>query len=275
MDLYIRIQKSPRYFQSIAGIDLKLFGKITEKMKPVWRSAILKQKDKTGRPYGLKNLETHLLCLLIYYRTYTTQVFLGILFDVDAATICRAIKRIEPLLAKVMTIKKARKLTEKELHTIILDCTEQAIRKPRKNQARYYSGKKKRHTIKTELQILSNGRIINVSKPHAGSVHDYRVRKKSDPLPVCSRVIVDSGYQGLQHVHDKADIVQRRRRGSPLTNLQKEKNRQLSKERIPVEHKIREMKIFRIFKEKFRNPLHTYNIKSHIIGSIVNIKNGF
>ena len=37
-------------------------------------------KKVSGRRYGLGSLEGHVLCLLIYYRTYLTQEFLGFLF---------------------------------------------------------------------------------------------------------------------------------------------------------------------------------------------------
>ncbi len=45
-------------------------------------------------------------------------------------------------------------------------------------QKKYYSGKKKRHTIKTELQITSKGKIVNISKSVPGSMHDFKLRKK-------------------------------------------------------------------------------------------------
>ncbi len=35
--------------------------------------------------------------MLIYYRCYITQEFLGFFYDVDKSAICRAIQRIEKL----------------------------------------------------------------------------------------------------------------------------------------------------------------------------------
>ena len=46
------------------------------------------------------DLREHLLLLLIYYRTYTTHLFLAQIFKVDEATICRAIKRFERFFIK-------------------------------------------------------------------------------------------------------------------------------------------------------------------------------
>ena len=97
-------------------------------------------------------------------------------------------------------------MSEEELETLIIDATEQEITRPQKGQKKYYSGKKKRHTIKTELQITIKGRIVNLSKSVPGSMHDFKLRKKSDHIPRSSRALADSGYQGLQHIHKKAKI---------------------------------------------------------------------
>ena len=59
-----------------------------------------RRKRVAGRPYGIGDLREHLLLLLMYYRTYTTHLFLAQMFKVDEATICRAIKRIERFFVK-------------------------------------------------------------------------------------------------------------------------------------------------------------------------------
>lgn len=41
--------------------------------------------------------------------------------------------------------------------TIIVDVTKQAIQRHEKDQKRYYSGKKKRHTLKTKIQASLDG----------------------------------------------------------------------------------------------------------------------
>ena len=66
------------------------------KLKRAWGAA-QKRKRVAGRPYGIGDLREHLLLLLMYYRTYTTHLFLAQIFKVDETTICRAIKWIAPL----------------------------------------------------------------------------------------------------------------------------------------------------------------------------------
>ena len=121
-----------------------------------WLSKVVSAKQIEGRPYGVVDLENHILVLLIYYRCYITQEFIGMLYGTADSSICRTIQRIEPILASVVAIKKDRTLSKKELETIIMDCTEQPIERPIRKQKKYYSGKKKRHTMKTQVQISEN-----------------------------------------------------------------------------------------------------------------------
>ena len=121
----------------------------------------------------------------IYYRTYATYLVLSQLFQVDEATICRAIRRISPLAQRLLQIKPERLLQSNELKLMIVDATEQRIERP-KNQRDYYSGKKHAHTIKTEIVTDPSGKILRVSKPYEGRVHDFEIRKREGNR-TCSR----------------------------------------------------------------------------------------
>ena len=94
-----------KYLRRITGVKHEKFEKCVSKLKPAWQAA-QRRKVVAGRPYGIGDLREHLLLLLlIYYRTYTTHLFLAQIFKVDEATICRAIKRIVPLAERVLKIK--------------------------------------------------------------------------------------------------------------------------------------------------------------------------
>src|SRR6185369_10670608 len=101
----------------------------------------------------LPTIENKILCALICYRTYVTHVFLGYLFNLHNANICRLIKKMEPLLAKKVTITKDTSLTSQEVLKLLADVTEQPTQRPVKKQKKSYSGKKRRHTIKTEIIV--------------------------------------------------------------------------------------------------------------------------
>ena len=275
MNLYIKISKRPRVFQSIIGVTIAQFANLKKKLKRHWKKLTKKKHKQTGRPFAL-NLENHLFCTLAYYRTYITQFLLGFGFGVDAATICRSIKRIEPLLAKVTKLKKAKKRAKsKELDVIILDVTEQKIQRPQEDQQDFYSGKKKMHTHKTEVQVTEKGKIIKVSPPEPGSTHDLALRRKLEPLPPDCHVLADSGYQGLQKDHPNISLPKRKRRNKKHTEEEKAHNKELSQKRIIVENVIGRLKTFGILHQVFRNPLDTYATKMGIIVGLTNMKSGF
>ena len=106
-------------------------------------------------------------------------------------------------------------------------------------------------------------------------MHDFKLRKKSDHIPRSSRVLADSGYQGLQHIHKKAKIPIKKPKNKELDILSKRYNKILSKKRVYVEHKICELKRFNILGQKYRNNKKKYGIKMNIISGFVNMKNGF
>jgi putative transposase len=49
-------------------------------------------------------------------------------------------------------------------------------------------------------------------------------------------VIADSGYQGLQKIHEKTLIPIKKSKNKPLNTKEKDFNKLISKIRVPVEH---------------------------------------
>jgi hypothetical protein len=164
---YQRLVQDPNTFKRIRGVSQKEFEAIAHQVRPSFE-VLEAKKLSHGRNSHLATLEDKLLCLLIYYRTYITHMFLGYLFNLDDSNICLAIKKIEPLLAKKITITKDRSLTPDKVLELLADVSEQARQRPVKRQKRSYSGKKKRHTIKTEIVMQSDGKIVSVSKSDKG-----------------------------------------------------------------------------------------------------------
>ena len=111
-----------KYLRRISGVKQEKFKKCVSRLKSAWRA-----EQRRKRVAGRGDLREHLLLLLMYYRTYTTHLFLGQIFKVDEATICRAIKRIAPLAERVLKIKPERLLSENDLQLLIVDATEQRI----------------------------------------------------------------------------------------------------------------------------------------------------
>jgi hypothetical protein len=94
-------------------------------------------------------------------------------------------------------------------------------------------------------------------------------------LPKGVKKHVDSGYQGLQKLTDNVVLPFKKRKNQPLTPEQKCHNRTLASFRMKVEHKIRDIKIFRIMAETYRNFGKKHPLRFNIIGGIVNLKYGY
>lgn len=272
---YEKVAKTPYVFRQLTGLTVAEFKKIVEKVRPEWEK-MEKQKKCHGRKSHVPMLEEKILCVLIYYRTYISHPFLGFLFNLHNSNICRLLKKMEPLLAKKITIKKDRTMTPERILKILADVTEQPIQRPKdsKKGKKSYSGKKKMTTMKTEVVIEENGQILSISKSHRGRIHDFRIRKQEKLLPVDSIKYADSGYQGWQKLQSNVVIPYKKYRKNPLTPEQKEHNRKLASFRMRVENKIRELKIFKVLSHVYRNFQRKYNMRFNIIAGIVNLKHG-
>lgn len=271
---YLKIHKKPIIFLRLFGVSVAQFTEILTKVNPEWYKHIISRYKRPGRPSDL-DLADMILMLLLYYRSYITQEFVGYLFNLDKSQVCRIIQKLEPILAKVMAISKTKKLSQEEVEHLLIDATEQPIERPKKQQKPYYSGKKKRHTIKTQVTVTLKGRITAVSKPRPGSVHDFTIFKQSPPLPPDTTAFVDSGYQGIDKLHSHAEFPYKARKTKLLDKEEKEYNRALSRIRVKVENILGQIKVFRILSERYRNKRRRYGLKFNIIAGIVNLKNGF
>ena len=272
---YSNLIQRKRSFLRLSGITQDQFDQIIKRITPLWQREVLGKYKRPGRNFSL-SLNDMVLMLLVYYRSYASQAFIGLMFGIDDSRVCRIIRKLEPLLAKITAIPKKKYLTESEIEdALVIDATEQQIQRPHKKQKSYYSGKKKKHTIKTEIRTTINGEITYVSKSYPGAMHDMKVHGQSPPVHPETETLVDLGYQGLAKRHSKTHLPYKKKKGSSLTQSEKQHNRSLSQMRIIVENIIGDLKTFRILSERYRNKMKRYNLKFKIIAGLVNIKNGF
>src|SRR5665213_3725071 len=245
-------------FQRLAGVSVATFDQMVDQLSVPWNK-VQARKLKSGRPWETGGLEDHLLIMLIYYRCYVTQEFIGFFYNVDKSAICRAIRRMEKLAKPLFGVKREPRVRPGD-DTV---------------QKRHYSGKKKRHTLKNEYIVTRTGRIASVSSSQPGSRHDLAIRRAGPKLPRGARAYGDSAYQGYDKEHKAIDYPYKKPKGGKLTDEEKEYNTGLSRFRVRVEHKIGQVKRFRIVSDPFRNPRRTHFTKASIIAGIVNMESGF
>ena len=294
---YERLKMKPHQFQSFTGIRVNEFEKILERAQDGYKHFEQKRlggrkrtrKIGAGRHFKL-SLENRILLALVHLRLNLTSTVMSYLFDLDESNVSRNIALIKGLLngelpepAKLMAAQKKINSVE-ELFQLypdlkaIVDGTEQAIQRPkdRERQKAYYSGKKKRHTIKTQIITNLDGLIVDCAPAVEGRRHDFKVfeetRALTETIPKEVTVLADSGYQGAQNGQPagKVQLPKKATKLHPLSQEEKASNRALSQVRVKVEHAIGRMKHFKILSERFRHRLSSYDDTFSVVAGLVN-----
>ena len=78
---YTKIVKHPTVFLRLFGVNPIQFTEISTKVASLWERQILGKYKRPGRAFAL-SLEDMILMLLLYYRSYATQMFIGFLFGI-------------------------------------------------------------------------------------------------------------------------------------------------------------------------------------------------
>lgn len=283
-----RLRRSPGVFRQLTGITPTAFDHLLAQLTPRYEQAEARRKDRPGRkrrPGGGRkhalSLADRLLMLLIYYRIYVTHAFLGFLFGLDDSAIGRNINPLQPLLAGIFRIPERRvELTEDEIRELFFDATERPTRRPEHGQRAYYSGKKKRHTLKTQVVVVRRKkppgpgaekprrvRIAAVSPTFPGKVHDKKVYGATRVVgPPGVKGTGDTGYVGTA-----LETPTKKPPGGQLTARQKAGNRRVSRRRIVAEHGIGKMKVWRIAAERYRNPVNRQTLIMKNVAGLHNL----
>ena len=81
----------------------------------------------------------------------------------------------------------------------------------------------------------------------------------------------DTCYQGIAKLHPNSEIPKKKSNKNPLTKGDKRQNHRLSSSRVIIENVIREVKIFRIVAEKYRNRRKRFGLRFNLIAAIFNL----
>ena len=275
-----RLLRTPATFRRLSGLTPAAFRRLLGEVAVADDQARVRRATRPGRQRkpgaGRKPalpLADRLLMLLVYYRTYVPHTFLGFLFGIDDSNVSRSNRRLEPLLAGIFRIPERKvELTPEEIRELFFDSTERPTARPVRGQKRYYSGKKRRHTLKTQVVVVRRRkrpgrgrdrrrlRIVAVSSSCPGSVHD---KKLFDRVGVV--IPPDAtGYGDTAYLGTRLRTPRRKPPKGALTARQKAGNRRVGRKRVAVEHGIGKLKVWRIAAERWRNPRrrHTLMMKN-------------
>lgn len=302
---YNILSKKPAYFRNFSGVELDEFNTINQKIKEKYTAYEKKRLSRVdrkrsvgaGHPFKLP-LTDRVLMLLVYYHMYPSSTLLSYLFDLSQTSVLKTIRKLEPIVSEVLPLPKKQQDKVKRLQTVeeveavfpgfkaFLDATEQEIPRPHGKRKRktHYSGKRKKHTVKTQLTVNKKGLIVHKTSHVKGSMHDYTLYKRSHPhLPDNVRLDLDLGYLGIRDDYPKLNCMLPIKRKNPgrgkrgvkakeLSLEQRASNKLLAKERVVVEHTNSRVKKFRIFGDEFRNRLKRYDVMTDIVCGLVNFR---
>jgi hypothetical protein len=295
---YARLSGFPKIFRSMTGLTVPEFEAVVDDLLPRHARAEKKRLSRptrqraigAGPPFELSPVD-QLLLTIIWLRLYPTHEVLGYLFGVSDSTARRAIVTMLPLLEKsgqdTMRLPDPGKKQHCQLDAllqalpelvVIIDSFEQRVQRPSPRSAAdgYYSGKKRQHTLKSQIAINEQtGQVVDVPDSVPGPTADIKLLEQSGlmaRLPDGVGAIGDLAYVGIDQLDDRhAGAAPRRKpRGQPRPADDIVYNTAFSRRRIGVEHSIGRMRRYQAIAQTDRNHRHDHTARVRAIAGLAN-----
>lgn len=295
---YDQLRQHPTVFLKMTGLRLGEFEQLLTDMLPQiveaektrLQRANRRRAEGGGRHAGLARTN-QLLLTLIWLRQYPTNEVLGFLFGVSDSTVSRILARLLPLLEAngkdSMRMpdpgRKRRKtldalLKETPELAVIIDTFEQRVQrsKDRSEADAHYSGKKKQHTLKSQIAVNEEtGEICDVAESVVGPTADISVLKQSrllERLPEGVGGIGDLAYVGIAEAHPQGlgATPRRKPRGKDRPPEDVCFNRAFSRRRIRVEHTIGRMRRYECLSQSDRHHRKNHTPRVRAVAGLVN-----
>jgi DDE superfamily endonuclease/Helix-turn-helix of DDE superfamily endonuclease len=286
----------PAVFRAMTGLPVSLFDELLEELLPAYHRARAERLDRPGRRRAVGGGDhfdldpaDQLLRTVVWLRQYPTQEVLGSLFGVSDSTALRAIARCLPLLERsgrdAMRMpdpgrgrrkKLPRLLAETPELAVIIDTFEQRVQRPKRQQRAYYSGKKKAHTVKSQVAVdEETGRVADVAESRPGRWADLKVLKRSKlkpRLPAGVGALGDLAYVGIadRHPEGLGATPRRKPRGRPRPEEDRRYNRAFARRRIKVEHTIGRMRRYQALSQVDRHRRRGHTARVRAVAGLVN-----
>ena len=270
------IHKYQHRSKQILGISYKAFVQLVQQ-------ACLRQSQRYSRVEQTKtrinaagggrkpilSRESEVGLCLFYLRDLPTFEILGLHFGISKTSAndifhywLEILGEILPasLLEQVKNQVSEREVVQELLthFELLVDSTEQHRERPGeyKEQKKFYSGKKKKHTFKNQFIILPEAQdIVDVIVGLPGPASDINLlREQQKNFDSAQKFKADKAYIGEKNVAPPHKKPKNRK----LSDIQKQENQVFSSSRILIEHMIRLTKVFRVAAQRFRLRPQTY-----------------
>jgi transposase len=306
MITYENLSRCPSAFKSMTGFSVEAFDTLFLAVARAHdeRCHAVEVTKRHGTPrqraYGAgrrfsHDLRTRLLIALIWLRIYPTFEVLGFLFSLNKTNVHDIVGDILATLDTMADFCYERPAADrKKLRSVaavmsafpnvrlVIDTKEQPIQRPKSTkeddrQKPYYSGKKKRHTLKNEIGVLPDGQVgaLSESVP-GGATADITLLRKTRVVEQLDgpdeAAMLDKAYVGApKDFPDHRLIIPfKASRGHPLTEEQKAFNRLIAQYRIIVEHTNAQLNQFQVLAQVYRHALESHPRAIRVVAMLIN-----
>ncbi len=295
---YNHLSRFPTTFQAMTGLRLAEFDELLQDVLPLFGAAETKRLTRAtrrravggGHPFELAPRDQVLLTV-VWLRRYPIHEVLGFLFAVSDSTVGRYIQRVLPLLEATgratMRLpdpgrKQRRQLDELLQETpalaVVIDSFEQRVQRPRTRSEAdpYYSGKKKQHTLKSQIAVDElTGEIVDVAESVPGPTADIVLLEQSGlltRLPAGVGALGDLAYMGIAKLHPKGQGATPRKkpREQPRPPEDVAFNTAFAQRRIVVEHSILRLRYYQALTQTDRNHRQQHTPRVIAVAGLVN-----
>ena len=220
-----------------------------------------------GRKPNLRTATERLFFILFYFKTYPLQQVAAVLFGMSLGQTNEWIHRLSEVLK--MALGKGAYLPERNPAaseaalekcpglSFVIDGTERRIQRPKEpeKQKKYYSGKKKGHTVKNNIIAdAAAKKVICLSDTYEGKKHDKKIADEENPtFPKGSNIFKDTAFQGYEPENTNCYQPSKKPRGKQMPLEDRLFNKMISGVRIIAEHVLSGVKRLHIVKDVFRN----------------------
>ncbi len=291
-----QLGQHPAVFRSMTGLTVAAFDQLLPELRAAFAADHRRRLDRPDRQRAIGGgddfdlgVDDQFLLTIVWLRHYPTQECLGYLFGASDSTALRAIRRCLPILEqsgrdsmRLPDPGKGRRrdlpalLKETPALAVIVDTFGQRTHRPQRRQRAYYSGKKKAHTLKTQVAVDEGGRIVDVAESRPGRWADLKVLRRSGLVGQLIRARVgalgDLGYVGLDGLSPRlcGAAPRRKPRGRERPPEDRRYNRAFARRRIQVEHGIGRLRRFQALSAVNRHGRQGHAARVRAVAGLVN-----
>lgn len=311
------LHKHPVVIKAFMGLPAETFWQLIvdmEARQPAYEQERLDRPDRQraiggGRDFDLPFV-IRVALVLTYLRLHIPQEAVACMYqDATQSDVSRELRRLLPLMKQLLPcpevwemIEEGEELTQAELLTleqlsdgrVLIDATEQQVYRPSQSneeRKKYYSGKKKQFTLKTQFATDGEHHIEGISVSVPGVKSDIKLSDEVgtvDRLPDECEAQADKGYQGLDkrvslvtvqdiETGEEKQIPRltvktpfKKPKGGELSEGQEAYNQAINQVRVRIEHCIGWVKNWAIMATRFRCAHSIYTLVMQVVCGLVN-----